>query len=412
MSNNGMVSVPLALLKNIEMTWRQASGFSNKANDVIEEGLGQLRAILAAPVVEPQACTSPLMKIAADLANRKPLRQLYQICETQGRISADSLHEHLDKAGDLLAGVALDIRRAIAKPQHQGEPSHWADSQGNTITAALKAARQFIVNGTELGYIRMPEAETPDPAHDTLPMIERAIAELEALADESARHGAAVTGEIAGGDVSHNTVTVHVNGIVPRALWTIGEPVTLSRGTAGIEILREDSHRNRVLAVDLAEKCDSIREDQNRLVRELDVLLNGEAGAADQASLCDIVAQVRMARKKPGTGALQLLALVPDQVVGRVHRIDGVADWPAPIYGVMNSLGRALPDNAPLYARPSDPQLRYVRVPSRKDPKYHEEWPEIEGGPVFDGVTYCNDLFEALKRYNVIAAETMPDGAV
>jgi hypothetical protein len=32
-------------------------------------------------------------------------------------------------------------------------------------------------------------------------------------------------------------------------------------------------------------------------VRELDVLLNGEAGAAKQASLCDLVAQVaRMKR--------------------------------------------------------------------------------------------------------------------
>lgn len=32
--------------------------------------------------------------------------------------------------------------------------------------------------------------------------------------------------------------------------------------------------------------------DHQRLVRELDVLLNGEAGAANQASLCDLVAQV------------------------------------------------------------------------------------------------------------------------
>jgi hypothetical protein len=34
--------------------------------------------------------------------------------------------------------------------------------------------------------------------------------------------------------------------------------------------------------------------DHRNLVRELDVLLNGEAGAARQASLCDIVAQVRL----------------------------------------------------------------------------------------------------------------------
>jgi hypothetical protein len=107
-----------------------------------------------------------------------------------------------------------------------------------------------------------------------------------------------------------------------------------------------------------------------------------------------------------GTSAEAKLALVPDQVVGRVHHD------PLPVRAYLNSLGRTLPDNAPLYARPAETRLRYVRVPSRKDPKYHEEWPEIEGGPVFDGVTYCNDLFEALKRYNVIAAETMPEGAV
>jgi hypothetical protein len=34
--------------------------------------------------------------------------------------------------------------------------------------------------------------------------------------------------------------------------------------------------------------------DHRRLVKELDVLLNGEDGAARQASLCDIVAQVRL----------------------------------------------------------------------------------------------------------------------
>ena len=40
----------------------------------------------------------------------------------------------------------------------------------------------------------------------------------------------------------------------------------------------------------------AVQMEHNRLVRELDVLLNGEAGAAQQASLCDIVAQVRLKR--------------------------------------------------------------------------------------------------------------------
>lgn len=80
----------------------------------------ELRALLAALVVERQD-DSALMKIAADLANRKPLRQLYLVCERQGRISTDSLHEHLDKCGDLLAGIALDIRRSITAPPELAE---------------------------------------------------------------------------------------------------------------------------------------------------------------------------------------------------------------------------------------------------------------------------------------------------
>ena len=43
---------------------------------------------------------------------------------------------------------------------------------------------------------------------------------------------------------------------------------------------------------------EEVLEDHRRLVRELDVLINGEAGAAKQASLCDIVAQIR-AMKTP-----------------------------------------------------------------------------------------------------------------
>lgn len=38
---------------------------------------------------------------------------------------------------------------------------------------------------------------------------------------------------------------------------------------------------------------EEVMEDHRRLVRELDVLINGEEGAAQQASLCDIVAQVK-----------------------------------------------------------------------------------------------------------------------
>ena len=43
---------------------------------------------------------------------------------------------------------------------------------------ALQAARQFIRNGIDLGFIRMPDDDTPDSAHETLPLVDRALAAL------------------------------------------------------------------------------------------------------------------------------------------------------------------------------------------------------------------------------------------
>ena len=45
------------------------------------------------------------------------------------------------------------------------------------LLAACEKAKQFITNGVELGYIRLPDK--PDPALDTLPQICAAIAKAE-----------------------------------------------------------------------------------------------------------------------------------------------------------------------------------------------------------------------------------------
>lgn len=43
---------------------------------------------------------------------------------------------------------------------------------------ALRRADRFITNGIELGYIRMPDAGTPDPAHETPSIVRAAIRSL------------------------------------------------------------------------------------------------------------------------------------------------------------------------------------------------------------------------------------------
>ncbi len=59
-------------------------------------------------------------------------------------------------------------------------------------------------------------------------------------------------------------------------------------------------------------------DDVNRLVRELDVALNGKAGAAAQASLCDVAAQVRLEAAKRGR---PLLAPQADSVLEDAARL-------------------------------------------------------------------------------------------
>ncbi|WP_241134077.1 hypothetical protein [Achromobacter insuavis] len=64
-------------------------------------------------------------------------------------------------------------------------PQASAEDVRNAALEALEAARQFIGNGIELGYIRMPDADTPDPAHRTPGLIDAAIRALkQPLADK------------------------------------------------------------------------------------------------------------------------------------------------------------------------------------------------------------------------------------
>ena len=64
-------------------------------------------------------------------------------------------------------------------------------------------------------------------------------------------------------------------------------------------------------------------EDIDALVRELDVWLNGEEGAAKQAKLCDIVAQITRRTQPPGHGQLaadadQLKSLLREWLANRM----------------------------------------------------------------------------------------------
>ena len=52
-------------------------------------------------------------------------------------------------------------------------------AQRDALLEALKKADHFITNGIELGFIRMPDADTPDTAHETPGIVRAAIKAVE-----------------------------------------------------------------------------------------------------------------------------------------------------------------------------------------------------------------------------------------
>jgi hypothetical protein len=69
---------------------------------------------------------------------------------------------------------------AAAKPAQADAREGLTATQLATIRLGLTAAKSFIANGIELGFVRMPDADCPDPAHNTPKLIDDALALLAA----------------------------------------------------------------------------------------------------------------------------------------------------------------------------------------------------------------------------------------
>lgn len=76
-----------------------------------------------------------------------------------------------------LAAVTRERDELAARCARLVSEIHAEVAKAIVRTNALKAAKQFVENGIEMGYIRMPDPSTLDAAHDTLPTIIDALAQ-------------------------------------------------------------------------------------------------------------------------------------------------------------------------------------------------------------------------------------------
>ncbi len=68
------------------------------------------------------------------------------------------------------------IREAVKDIKFYLDRIEELTSRNKKLEAALLEADQFITNGIELGYIRMPDADVPDAAHHIPGNIRAALA--------------------------------------------------------------------------------------------------------------------------------------------------------------------------------------------------------------------------------------------
>lgn len=94
-------------------------------------------------------------------------------------MTADRDAEKLMKAK---ARIQRDVQTAKATDLHERLTA--ADERADVLEGLLRLARQFVTNGVELGYITMPDPETPDAAHDLVPMIDAALKPAEGGGDD------------------------------------------------------------------------------------------------------------------------------------------------------------------------------------------------------------------------------------
>lgn len=112
---------------------------------------------------------------------------------------------------------------------------------------------------------------------------------LNGMDDENGKHVMCYTGNNANSAINATYISMLLSA-APDLLRMAEEAIWLRDV---VEV-----HKNALQTRDALSKQRS--ETRDALVRRLDVALNGEKGAARQASLCDIVAQVEDARRNLG----------------------------------------------------------------------------------------------------------------
>ncbi|UIY58158.1 hypothetical protein [Burkholderia cepacia] len=166
------------------MTEEDARDHAQKAqkNHDLSGSLAAFRVVPLYAAPQPARAATP----DAEAVNWRELsRRLYVElfhCDQQMRSTRDEDGEPHWTQSAVVRDVLADAKAALdgaPQPAQADARVGLTATQLATIRLGLTAAKHFIANGIELGFIRMPDANCPDPAHDTPKLVDEALALLQ-----------------------------------------------------------------------------------------------------------------------------------------------------------------------------------------------------------------------------------------
>lgn len=167
--------------------------------DVHFAGLADCEKALASTAPTPATGLCPAgVAPAPDKGKAFDVRAYVEVERMRAR--AERLAVALRRADDDLASMDAPrgpgttrcaIAAALASTTPTCPPGHImiGDRAATEMAQAIIRADQFITNGVKHGFIRMPDATTPDPAHETPKIVRSARAHAEAIIALSAGEG-------------------------------------------------------------------------------------------------------------------------------------------------------------------------------------------------------------------------------
>ena len=135
---------------------------------------------------DKRACADQLAALLPALEQERALDRLGQDANNRQAEMIRRLHSETTLLAQAVADVVVERDEARRLIVIAGETLIRAEAQltaaeqsQQALRTALEAADRFITNGIELGFIRMPDADCPDPAKAVPGMIRAALASVQ-----------------------------------------------------------------------------------------------------------------------------------------------------------------------------------------------------------------------------------------